>query len=272
MTRLKAILLALGVVALIGGGVWAQQANGLSGTVGIETDVLPAFTTELWVDLDWAVDGWTIGNRLDLDILPEFGASWMGSVDVTFAPVDLGLTAIVDIVPFDVVDLSFDAGIDLFEMTQDGFAASADAGLNVGILPGFDATASLDLDASYGVFSLWGDVDLTIPGFAVTTTVGGEARVLDLDLDDGSLIADLGASSQVIPDVDAQLWFDVAFDLRDLGVTSQTDIGLTPFELTQQRFDVELSVGPVTVYAWLGFDGAGELSGGLGGTYDFPAP
>jgi len=270
MVRVRVVLLLS--LALVAGGLVEAVAEdgGLSGTVGAEAAFLPGFSSELWLDLDWQVDGWSFGALTEVLALPAFGVSWTGSVGYTLGPVDLGGTMMIDVYPFGFVGLDLSAGVGLLDVSQDGFAVSADASLLAEILPAFGSTLSLDVDASYGIFSLWVDFDLGVPGFGVDLLVGGEVRVLDLDLEEGSLTADLGASTFVLPGPDAQLWFDVKLALGGIVVKSETDFALTPFGLMEQRFEIEVGSGGITVYAWGSFTGAGDLSAGIGGTYDFP--
>ena len=270
MVRVRVVLLLS--LALVAAGFVEATAEdgGLSGTVGAEVAFLPGFSSELWLDLDWQVDGWSFGNLAEILVFPAFGASWTGSVDYTLGPVDLGGTVAIDVYPFAFAGLDFSAGVGLLDVSQGGFAVSADASLLTEILPAFDNTLSLDVDASYGVFSLWVDFDLGVPDFGVDLLIGGEVRVLDLDLEGGGLTADLGASTVVLPGTDAQLWFDMELTLGGIVVTSETDFALTPFGLMEQRFEVEMGSDGITVYAWGSFTGAGDLSAGIGGTYDFP--
>ncbi len=270
MVRRGVLLLLSLVVAAAGFGGWAAEDGALSGTVGVEAAFLPGFTGDVWLDLDWQVDGWSFGSLAEVSVFPGFGASWTGSVDYSFDQVDLGGTVMVDVYPFAFVGFDLYAGVGLLDVAQDGFELSADAGLLSEIYPVFGNTLSLDVDASYGIFSLWGDFDLAVPGFGVSVLLGGEVRVLDLDLDGGSLTADLGASAFVVPAIDAQLWFDVGLGLGGVVVSSETDFALTPFALTEQRFEIEIGFDGFTVYVWGSFTGAGDLSAGIGCTYDFP--
>ena len=270
MVRIRGILLlSLALVAAGFVGTVAED-GGLSGTVGMEAEFLPGFSTEVWLDLDWDVDGWSFGNLTEVFVFPAFGVSWTGSVDYTVGPVDLGGTVMIDIYPFAFAGLDFTAGVGLLDVSQDGFAVSADASLLTELYPAFSSTLSLDVDVSYGIFSVWVDFDLTVPGFGVDLLIGGEVRVLDLDLEEGGLTADLGASTVVLPGTAAQLWFDMELTLGGIIVKSMTDFALTPFGLTEQRFEVEVGIDGVTIYAWAGFTGGGDLSAGIGGTYDFP--
>jgi len=196
--------------------------------------------------------------------------SWTGSLGYSFGRFGLGGTVAVDVYPFAFAGFDLSADVDLFDVAQDGFELSADAGLFSVIYPVFGNTLSLDVDASYGIFSLWGDFDLAIPTFGMSVLFGGEVRALDLDLDGGSLTADLGASTFVVPVFAAQLWFDVEFEIGSVVVTSETDFALTPFGLTEQRVEIEFGFDGFSVYAWGSFDGAGDLTAGIGVTYSFP--
>jgi len=268
MVRVKVVLLLLlwGVAAGFGGS--AAESDGLSGTIGAEAMFLPGFSTDVWLDLDWDVDGFSIGSLTEVTVFPGFTATETLAVGYSFGPVDLRGTVTVDVYPFAFGGFDLYAGVGL--IAQDGVAISADVSLFSEIYPTFGGTLSLDVDASYGIFSLWGDFDLDIPGFEVSVLIGGEARVFDLDLDNGGLTADLGASTLVVPAVDAQMWLDMVLTLGAVTVTSETGFALTPFGLTEQRFEVEIGFDGLSVYAWGSFTGAGDLSAGIGGTYDFP--
>ncbi len=241
MVRRRLVLLLSLAVAMAGFVGWAAEDGGLSGTVGVEATFLPGF-----------------------------GASWTGSLDYSFGRVGLGGTVEVDVYPFAFAGFDLYADVGLLDVAQDGFELSADVALYSVIYPVFGNTLSLDVDASYGIFSLWGDFDVAIPTFGVSVLFGGEVRVFDLDLDGGSLAADLGASTFVVPAFAAQLWFDVELDLGGVVVTSETDFALTPFGLTEQRVEIEFGFDGFSIYAWGSFDGAGDLTAGIGATYDFP--
>jgi hypothetical protein len=270
MVRVKVVLLLFLAGVVSGFCGLAAESDGLSGTIGAEAAFLPGFSMDVWLDLDWNVDGFSIGSLTELTVLPGFTAGETITAWYSFGPFDLGGTVMIDVYPFAFGGLDLHAEVGLFDIAQDGVAISAGAGLYSEIYPTFANTLSLDVDASYGIFSLWGDFDLGIPDFGVSALIGGEVRVLDLDLDNGGLTADLGASTFVLPAVDALMWLDVAFTLGAVTVTSETDFTLTPFGLTEQRFEVEIGFDGFSVYVWASFNGAGDLSAGIGGTYDFP--
>jgi len=98
----------------------------------------------------------------------------------------------------------------------------------------------MDLDVSLWLLSFWSGVEFDVLTQGIDALVGGEIRLLDLVLDNGSLTVDWGSELEVLPAFDADLWFDVSFGLGDVTVASQTDFALTPFALTQQRFDISL--------------------------------
>ncbi|GEM_PF-2362848 len=267
MARLKIALLLCAVLAV---GGWAAESDGLTGTVGTEVMFLPGVATDLWVDLDWNVSGWSIGNLTTLTVFPAFAVSWTGSVGYSFASVDLGGALAIDIYPFAFESLDIHAAIGLLDIEQDTYTLSADASLFSDILPVFGTVLALDIDASYGIFAAWTDFDLGIPGFDVAILFGVEARVLGLDLENGSLTADLGASTALVPAFDAELWLDLGLVLGSVTVTAETAFSLTPFDLLQQEIRASIEFGAFTCYAWIEFTGAGAVSAGIGATYDVP--
>ena len=264
------VILVLCVAAVTVGCAWAAEPEGLSGTVGVETDFLPGFATDVWLDLDWNVDGWSVGTLTELSLFPAFGAGWTGTVEYSFGAVDVGGALAVDVYPFDLVGLDAFAGVDLLDLTRDGLTTSVEASLLFEILPTLAGTLSLDADASYGGLSVWIDLGLGVPGFGVTVLGAGEVRVLDLDAGDGRLSAEVGASATVVPAFEASFWFDVTFELGAFEVTADTEFDLTPFGLAEQRIEVEARFDGLSVYAWGGFDGAGDVTAGAGARYDFP--
>ena len=270
MVRRGVALLSSLAVAAVGLGGWAAEGGGLSGTIGVEAALLPRFSTDVWLDLDGRLDGWSFGSLLEVSALPGVGVSWTGSIGTSFGPIDLGGTAEVDVYPFALGGFDLHAEVELLDVSQDGFEMSIGARLFSKVYPVFGNVLSLGVDASYGIFSLWADFDLTLPPFGVSVLLAGEVRLLDLDLEEGSLTADLGSSTFVVPALDAQLWFDVTFEFGDVVVTSETDFVLTPFGLTEQRFEVELGLDGLTIYAWGSLSGGGDLSAGVGGSYSFP--
>ncbi len=270
MVRTKVVLLLFVVVAAVGVGGWADEETGLSGAVGAELAFLPAFAGDLWVDLDWNLGGWSLGALTEIGFLPAFTARCTGTVEATLSVFDLRGTAIIDVVPFDFAGLNLFAGVGLLDMSGEGFAVAVDAGAVFEILPALDAGLSLDIDASYGIFTAWGAFDLGIPGFGTTVWAGAEIRALDLELEDGQLTVDLGASTFILPAGDTRLWLDVALRLGIITVTAETDFELNPFGLAQQRIEIEVGFDGLTLYAWGGFTGVGDLTAGVGGTYEFP--
>jgi hypothetical protein len=268
MVRIGLALLV--VLAAVGFGGLTQESNGLSGTVGVEAGFLPGFSADVWLELEWVMDGLSIGSTTEVAVLPGFGVSETLTAGYSFAPVDLLGTLTVDVYPFALAGLELSAAVRLLDITQDRLTVSADTTLLSQILPTFTNTLSLDVDASYGIFSLWSDFDLAIPDFVVSVQLGGEARALDLDLNNGSLTADLGASTFIVPAVDAAMWLDVALTLGSVTVTAETDFTLTPFGLSQQWLEVELGIDGFAIYAWIEFTGGGDLSAAIGGSYDFP--
>ena len=267
MVRCRVVWL-LCLVLLVAG--WLVEGDGLSGTVGAEAAFLPGFATDLWVDLDWSGDGWSFGSLAELSVFPAFGVGWTGSVAYDFGMADLGATLGFDIYPFALDAFDLVAGIEWLDMAREGFTFSVDSSLLLAILPVFGSTLSLDIDAAYGVFSVWADFDLGIPGFGTEVVLGAEVHVLDLDLESGSLTADLGGEMDLVPAFDAAIWLDLALVLSNVSVTAETDFSLTPFDLLQQRLELTIEIDSFTCYAWIGFTGAGDMSAGIGGTVDFP--
>ena len=205
MVRAKVVLLLLLAGAVSGFCGLAAESNGLSGTVGAEAAFLPEFSTYVWLDLDWAADGWSIGNLAEITAFPGFVANWTGNVEYAFAWVDLGGTVMVDVYPFAFGGFDLYAEAGLLDMEQGEFVVSVEAGLLSEIYPTFGNTLSLDIDAAYGIFSAWSEFDLDIPGFDLSILAAGEVRVLDLSLNNGALTADLGASTFIVPAVDLSL-------------------------------------------------------------------
>lgn len=270
MVRVRVFLLLLLAVTAVGVGGLAAESNGFSGTIGAEAVFLPDFSTDVWLNLGWSLDGFSFGSLTGVSVFPGFAVSETMTAGYSFGVFDFGGTVAIDVYPFAFGGFDLHAGVGLLDSAQDGFAVSADAALFSAIYPTFGAVLSLDVYASYGIFSLWADFDLDILSLAVDVLLGGEVRLLDLEMDSGGLTADLGASTLVLPAVDAQLWLDMALELGAVSVTSGTDFALTPFGLTQQRFEVEIGLDGLSVHAWVSFNGAGDLSAGIGGTYDFP--
>jgi len=268
MVRNNVVLLFILAVVALGGA--AAHAAGLSGTLGVEATFLPGFATDVWLDLAWDVDGWSFGSLLEVAAFPAFAVSWTGTVDYSLGAVDLGGAIGVDIVPFAFALLDLSAGVDLFDVADGAFSALAAASALLTIYPALGVTVALDVDVSYGIFSAWADLDLAIPGFDAGVEVAGEVRVLDLDLDGAGLTADFGASTFLVPGIDAQLWFDVAFVSGAVTMTADTDFDLTPFGLLEQRLEIEIGFDGISAYVWASYTGAGVLSVGAGGTLDFP--
>jgi hypothetical protein len=275
MSRWWVAVLCLLAAASVGIAGWAAEAEvepegGLSATIGAWADVLPAFGGGVWFDLDWDVGGWGIRTETEIGVFPAFDARWTGTVDTTFGPVDLWAMTAIDVVPFAFAGLDLFAGVGLVDVERSGFALTIDAGLLAEILPAFGTTWTLGVDASYGPVSVWADLDVAIPGFGVTVASGAEVLVLDLDLENGELTIDLGASSVLLPAVDARFWFDVGLRLGTVTVTAETEFELTPFGLADQRIEIELPIDGLSIVAWFGFTGDGDPTAGIRVTYRFP--
>ena len=270
MVRTKMVVVLCVLVAGIGLSVPMLAADGVSGTLGVDATFLPGFGSTIWAHIVYDVDSWSFGNRVDITVFPGFTASWKGSVSYTFGPADIGASLQVDVYPFSLSELDVHAGVALFDVVEGSFELSGDARFTSEILPAFDSTLSLEIDASYSIVSLEAIFSLDVPGFDPSVWLWGQLRVLDLQLEDGTLTADLGASATVLPAGSPGAWFDVTLSLGSVTVSSETDFVFGPFGLNQQRFDVSMVWDHVSVTVWLRFAGDGELSAGVGATYGFP--
>ncbi|MCK5248232.1 hypothetical protein KAR02_15105, partial [Candidatus Bipolaricaulota bacterium] len=192
-------------------------------------------------------------------------------VEYGFGWASLGATTSVDLYPLAFVGFTVyaDAGFYDTAFGEDGLL-SLEFSLSVPILPAFALVVSMDLDASYWLLSLWSGVDFDILTLDVDAWIGGEIRLLDLALDNGSLTADWGSELDVLPALDAIMWFDVSLGMGDVTLTSQTDFALTPFALVQQRFDISLNVDGLSIYVWAGYSPAADIFAGIGFVYDLP--
>ena len=294
-------VLVIGVVAMLAtAGMVAVAEDDLDIVIGAEAEILPDFTAELWVDLDWSLDGLSVGSTTTLTVLPDLEANETLTVEYTFGWASLGAITSVDLYPFAFIGFTIYADAELVDTTfGDDGSLTLDAELWVPIFPALAPVVSMDLDVSIWLLSLWSGVDFDILAQGVDAWIGGEIRLLDLALDNGSLTADWGSLLDVMPAFDADMWFDASLGLGDVTVTSETDFALTPFAPEEQRFDVELAVGDVTVtsqtdlaltpfaldqqrfdveldadglliYVWAGYSPAVDLFAGFGFTYDLP--
>jgi hypothetical protein len=242
----------------------------------------------------------SVGSTTTLTIVPALAANETLTVEYSFDSASLWATVDVDLYPFAFVGLDIYADARLLDTTfgDDGLL-SLDVGLWMPIFPAIAPIVSMDLDASLWLLSFWSGVDFDILAQGIDAWIGGEIRLLDLVLDNGSVTADWGSELDVLPALDADMWFDVSiglgevtvtsqtdfaltpfapeqqqFDvelvLGDVTVTSQTDFALTPFALTQQRFDVELDVDSLSIYVWGGYSPTADFFAGIGFTYDLP--
>jgi len=265
----RALWVVLVAVAVGGLAGWAAE-DGFSGQIGADVEFLPALTTDLWLDLDWDLDGFGLCSLTEVSVLPAFVLSETLTASYALDGFRFRGVAGIDILPFAVGDLSLSVGTTVFDTGEDGFSFSADALFLVRVLPAFDLVLSLDLDAALGFLSLWGEFDFNILDLATAVLVGGEIQPLDVALEDGSLAGFLGAEATLIPAVDAWMWIDLLFRLGSVSVVSETQIALTPFGLTEQYFEVEVAFDGLTLHAWGGFTGDSVLFAGIGFTYDFP--
>jgi len=248
----------------------AVADDGLDIEIGAEAAILPDFTADLWVDLDWSLNGLSVGSTTTLTVFPVLAVDEALAVEYSFGWASLGATADVDIYPFAFAGFDIYADATLLDTTfgDDGLL-SLDVGLLVPIFPAFAPVISMDLDASLWLLSAWSGVDFDILAPGVDALIGGEIRLLDLVLDNGSFTADWGSELDVLPAFNADMWFDVDLGLGDVTVTSQTDFALTPFALAQQRFDVEFDTDDLSVYAWAGYSPTVEFFAGIGFTFTY---
>ncbi|MFC2078437.1 hypothetical protein ACFLSZ_00485 [Candidatus Bipolaricaulota bacterium] len=265
-------LLVVGIAAVLtSAGMIAVADDGLEVEIGVEAEILPDFTTDAWVDLDWSIDGLSLGSTTTLTVVPALAATEVLNIEYSFGSASLGATANVDLYPFAFGGFTIYADAGLLDTTLgDDGTLSLDVGLWMPILPTFAAVISMDIDVSVWLLSLWSAVEFDILTLGIDAWVGGEIRLLDLDFDDGSLTADWGSELDVLPAFDADMWFDVSFGLGDITVASQTDFALTPFALAQQRFDISLDVDGFSVYVWAGYSPTADVFAGIGFTYDLP--
>jgi len=265
-------LVVVGIAAMLASvGMVAVADDGLDVEIGAEATILPDFAADLWVDLDWSLNGLSIGSATTLTVFPDFEANEVLTVEYSFGSAFVGATASVDLYPFAFVGFTVYAEAGLLDTTfGDDGSLLLDVGLWVPILPAFAPVIYMDLDVSLWVLSLWSSVDFDILAQGVDAWIGGEIRLLDLVLDNGSLTADWGSELDVLPALDASMWFDVSLGMGDVTVTSQTDFALTPFALVQQRFDIELDIDGFSVYVWAGYSPTADLFAGIGFTYDLP--
>ena len=265
-------LLVVGIAAVLASvGMVAVADGGLDIEIGAEATILPDFATDLWVDLDWSLDGLSVGSTTTLTVVPALEANEVLVVEYSFDGVSLGATADVDLYPFAFVGFDIYADARLLDTTfgDDGLL-SLDVGLLVPIFPAVAPVVSMDVDASVWLLSLWSSVDFDVLTQGIDAWVGGEIRLLDLGLDNGSLVADWGSEMAVLPALDAVMWFDATLGFGDVTMTSQTDLALTPFALTQQRFDIKLDIDGFSLYVWAGYSPTADFFAGIGFTYDLP--
>ena len=265
-------LLVVGIAAVLASiGMVAVADDGLGIEMGAEATILPDFATDLWVDLDWSLNGLSFGSTTTVTVTPAFAANEALTAEYSFGWASLGATADVDLYPFAFAgfDIYANAGFYDTAFGEDGLL-SLDFGLSVPIFPAFALVVSVDLDASYWLLSLWSGVDFDILAQSIDAWIGAEIRLLDLVLDSGSLSIDWGSEMTAMPAFGADMWFDVSLVLGDVTVTSQTDFALTPFALAQQRFDISLDIDGFSVYVWAGYSPATDIFAGIGFTYDLP--
>jgi len=265
-------VLMIGIAALLAFiGMVAVAEDGLDIEIGAEATILPDFTSDLWVDLDWSLNGLSIGSTTTVTAFPAFVANETLVVEYGFGWASLGATTSVDLYPFAFVGFTVYADAGLVDTTfGDDGSLALDVGLWVPIFPALAPVISMDLDVSVWLLSLWSGIDFDILAQGVDAWIGGEIRLLDLALDSGSLTADWGSELDVLPALDASMWFDVTLTMGDVTLTSQTDFALTPFALTQQRFDIELDVDGFSIYVWGGYSPTADFFAGIGFTYDLP--
>ena len=302
MQNVKSVgVLVIGIAALLTlMGMVAVAEDGLDITIGAEATILPDFAADLWVDLDWSLDGLSVDSTTTLVFFPDLTATETLTIEYGFGWASLGATATIDLYPFAFIGFDVYADVGLLDTTfGDDGSLSLDAGLWMPIFPALEPVLSIDLDVSIWLLSLWSGVDFDILTQDIDALIGGEVQLLDLALDNGSLTAEWGAQMDVLPTFDAEMWFDVALGFADVTMTSRTDFGLTPlaaeqqqfdvelalgdvtvtsqtvfaltpFALTQQRFDISLDVDGLSVYVWGGYSTTLDFFAGIGFTYDLP--
>jgi hypothetical protein len=269
--RLGRLLLAGTLVVLASAGMVVVAEESLAIEIGAEAAILPAFTTDLWVDLDWDLDGLSVESMTTVAVVPAVTANEFLDIEYSFGWASMGATADVDLYPFDLVGFDVYVGVGLVDTTfGDDGTLLVDAILWVTIFPAVTPGVLIDLDASFWLLTLWSDINFDILAQAVDASCGGEIQLLNQTHDNGSLTAYLGTQLAVLPAFNADMWLDVDLEFGDVALTSETDVALTPFALTQQRFEVSIDVNSFSVYVWGGYSPALDVLAGIGFTYDLP--
>jgi len=273
MQNVKAVgVLVIGIAALLASmGMVAVAEDGLDIAIGAEATFLPDLAGDLWVDLDWSVDGLSVGSTTTLVFFPDLTADETLTIEYGFGWASLGATTTIDLYPFAFVGFDIYADVGLLDTTfGDDGSLSLDAGLWMPVFPTLAPVISIDLDVSVWLVSVWSGVDFDILAQDIDALIGGEIQLLDLALENGSLTAEWGSQMDVLPAFETEMWFDISFGLGDVTVTSQSNFALTPFALTQQRFDISLDVDGLSVYVWAGYSPTADFFAGIGFVYDVP--
>ena len=103
-TKLVSVLV-IGIVAMLAtAGMVAVAEDDLDIVIGAEAEILPDFAAELWVDLDWSLDGLSVGSSTTLGVFPDLEANETLTLEYTFGWASLGAITSVDLYPFAFIE------------------------------------------------------------------------------------------------------------------------------------------------------------------------
>jgi len=302
MYNAKAVgVLVVGIAALLACvGMVAIAEGDLDVTIGGESTILPNFTSDIWVAVDWSLDGLSIASTTALTVFPMLATDEILTVEYGFNGASLGATVFLSLYPFSFDGFTLFVDVPLVNATfGDDGALSLDVGLWAPILPSVDVEISADLAVSIWIFSLWSNAGFDVLTQALDAQIGVEIQLLDLAFDNGDFAACWGAELDVLPALDAAMWFEASLSLGDLTIasltdfdlmpfapvnqridveiimgdialSSRTDLALAPFGLTQQRFDISLDVDALSIYVWFAYFPTANYLATIGFTYDLP--
>lgn len=275
MTRIRSIVVALAILFVLGGLVYAQDASpSLTGTVGGRVRILPTFGVALSLDLSIAYADLTLGGSTNFDLFPTPGGNEVVWLEYSFGMLTLGSEFYFTLLPpgLDSIDAYADA--DLFDIASDDglMSFSGQLKLWVGIVPNFSANLTGTFSSAIGPLSLNSTTVIDLLPFGLSSQgLSATLELFDTSLgDDGpSFSGDLGGDFTLYPTFSGSTWISLTASLDGITFTSKTTFVIAPFGFGSQYMKVDFDLDPFSFYISATFTTA-DPQAEAGFSYSFP--
>ncbi len=254
MTRIRSIVVALSILFVIGGVVYAQDASlSLSGTIGGRMTILPTFGIALSLDLSVAYADLTLGSSTSFDLFPTPGGNEVLWLEYSFGMLTLGSEFYFTLLPLGLDSIDAYADADLFDITSDDgmMSSSGQLKLWVGIVPSFSANLTGTLSFGVGPLSLKSTTTIDLLPFGFSSQgLSATLKLFDTALGDNgpSFGGDLGGSFTLYPTFSGSAWISLTARLDGITFTSKTTFVIVPFGFGSQNVKAAFDFDPFSFY------------------------